>query len=149
MTATAGRPAPPFSLPDQNRTQVSLASLSGSKSLVVFIPFAFTSVCEGELCTIRDAMPDLDARVVAITCDTAPVNRKWAAENGFTFPVLSDFWPHGEVTTRYGAFNRKTGAADRETFVVDASGIVRARITSDSLGMAREFDEYREALSAI
>lgn len=152
MPAEIGRHAPPFRLPDQAREPVTLDSLAGGNSLIVFIPFPFSRICGAELCTIRDnlaALGDLDANVVVITCDTHHANRRWSEEEGFGFAVLSDFWPHGEVTRAYGVFNEKIGAAERVTFVLDSEVVVRAVIASDSLGTAREFDEYLSALAAI
>ena len=147
-----GSAAPDFTLFNHHREPVSLADLAGKKSLVVFIPFPFTGTCEGELCLIRDRLAelnDLDANVVVVTCDTLPSNAKWAEENGFEFPILSDYWPHGEVTRAYGTFNDKLGVANRSTFVLDEQGIVREIVSTDSLGTPREFEAYVEALGAI
>ena len=120
-----GSPAPHFELHDQNGDLVSLDSLKGSKSLIVFIPFPFTGICDDEACAIRDNLAnlnDLDATVVIITVHAVPVTSKWAQENGFEFPVLSDYWPHGATTQAYGAFNETTGGANRYTFVLDGEG---------------------------
>ncbi|MFQ5553848.1 MAG: redoxin domain-containing protein [Acidimicrobiia bacterium] len=152
MSAEIGTRAPGFELPSQDRELVSLESLRGKKTLVVFIPFPFTGICDGELCTIRDhlsALIDLDANVVAITCHAVPTIKHWSDENGFGFAVLSDFWPHGDVARAYGAFNEALGCANRHTFVLDADAIVRDRIKTDELGTAREFDAYTAALAAI
>lgn len=149
---TIGTPAPPFELRDQNKELVSLESLKGSKTLVVFMPFPFTGICDGETCAIRDHLTqlnDLEANVVIITVHAVQVAKKWSDENGFTFPVLSDYWPHGKVSKAYGAFNETVGAANRYTFVLDADGIVRDVINTETLGEAREFDAYVEALGAL
>lgn len=149
---TIGTPAPPFELRDQNKELVSLESLKGSKTLIVFMPFPFTGICDGETCAIRDHLTqlnDLESNVVIITVHAVPVAKKWSDENGFTFPVLSDYWPHGEVSKSYGAFNETVGAANRYTFVLDADGIVRDVINTETLGVAREFDAYVEALGAL
>ena len=148
----AGNPAPAFELPDQNKNTVSLESLKGSKSIIVFIPFPFTGICDDESCTIRDnlsALKDLDAKVVIITVHALPVTHKWANDNGFEFPVLSDYWPHGATTQAYGAFNDERGAANRYTFVLDSDAVVREVINTESLGIAREFAAYTEALARI
>ncbi len=87
--------------------------------------------------------------VVVITCHAVPVAKKWSDENGFTFPVLSDYWPHGLVATQFGAFNWDVGAANRMSFVLDADGVVRTIIDSGSLGTPREFEEYVAALGEI
>jgi peroxiredoxin len=147
-----GAPAPSFELIDQDRNPVSLESLRGEKTLIVFIPFPFTGVCDGEACALRDNISELerlDANVVVITTHARPVNKKWADENGFSFPVLQDYWPHGEVAIAYGAFNEKLGAANRYTFVLDADGIVREVINTDELSTAREFGAYVEALKNL
>jgi len=147
-----GQPAPSFSLRDQSREVITLDDLKGRKSLVVFIPFPFTGVCHGELCAIRDnlaALNEFEAGVIVITCDTLAVNKKWSEENGFDFPVLSDFWPHGQTAIAYGAFDDRTGGAKRYTFVLDEDGVVRNEIKSEELGTPREFDLYLEALSTV
>lgn len=147
-----GQPAPSFQLLDQDKNPVSSDGLKGRKSLVVFIPFPFTGICEGELCTIRDRHAELksfDANVVIVTCDTVPANKKWSDDNGFAFPVLSDYWPHGATSKAYGTFNDAVGVSNRFTFVLDEDGIVRNVISTEALGIAREFDEYTEALAAI
>ena len=152
MTASIGQRAPDFTLPDQHGEGVSLSALEGSKTLVVFIPFPFTSVCDGEVCAIRDGIADLrdlDANTVVITCHARPTNARWANEHGLAYPVLSDFWPHGEVSRAYGVFNEKLGVAMRSTFVIDEAGVVRDIIATDSLGTAREHDAYARALAAI
>ena len=149
MTIAVGDPAPDFELRSQERATVSPADLRGSKALIVFIPFPFTGICDGEGCAFRDNLAQLNelgAKVVVITVHAIPTNKKWADEHGFTFPVLSDFWPHGETATAYGAFNETLGVANRRTVVLDADGVTRQIIETDSLGVGREFDEYVAAL---
>lgn len=152
MPLPIGTPAPPFQLINQDREPISLDDLKGEKSLVVFIPFPFSNICSFELCTIRDrlaALNDLEARVAVITVDTHFTNQKWSSENGFEFPVLSDYWPHGQTAMAYDAFNEKVGAANRVTYVLDDDAVIRNVIDSGSLGTAREFDDYVEALAEI
>lgn len=152
MPAEIGQPAPAFTLRNPSKEEVSLGDFAGSKTLVVFIPFPFTGNCTDEACTLRDRLADLkhlDASVVMITCDTPFANGAWAQQNGLEYPVLSDFWPHGEVAQSYGAFNDATGSANRVTYVLDADGIVREIIDSGSLGVLREYEAYVEALQKI
>ncbi len=152
MTGLIGQIAPPFQLHDQDRNVVTLESLKGGNALIVFIPFPFTERCEGELCAIRDRyseLEDMDANVVAITCDTLPANKAWSDANGFTFRVLSDFWPHGHISRAYGVFNEQFGCANRVTFVLDADGIVKDVVASGGLGSSRDFDDYTAALEAL
>ena len=152
MTARIGAPAPDFTLRDTARSEVSLTDFRGKKTLVVFIPFPFTRTCEAELCTLRDnlaSLAELDAAVVVVTTHAPPTNRAWAEQQGFEFPILADYWPHGAVAQAYGCFNEMVGAAQRATFVLDEDGVVRDIITSDSPGSPREYIEYTQALAAI
>ena len=152
MPAVIGQPAPTFSLIDQAKQPVSLDDFAGRKTLVVFIPFPFTGICDDEGCAIRDglgALEALDANVVVITAHSFATNAKWAEINDFTFPILSDFWPHGEVSRAYGTFNEDVGVAMRSSYVIDADGIVRDVIATESLGVQREHEAQMEALAAI
>jgi len=152
MPVALGSPAPEFSLPDTAGAAFTLDKARGRKALLVFIPFPWTGTCDGEACTLRDHFADLnalDANVVIITTYPRQALKKWAAENGFAFPVLSDFWPHGEVARLYGVLNEKNGAAVRTSFVLDAEGIVRAVVASESLGTPREYAAYVEALNSF
>ena len=150
MSLAVGTPAPPFKLRNQRREEVSLEDLKGSRSAIVFIPFAFTGTCQGELCDIRDNLHkfnNADVKVVAITCNTLHSNGAWAEQQGFTFDILSDFWPHGEVSRAYDNFNEMAGAANRTTYFLDEDGIITNVIVADGPGMARPFAEYEVALS--
>ena len=146
-----GDPAPAFTLHDTEKNPVSLTDLEGTR-LIVFIPNPFTGVCDDEACALRDnlsELEDLDADVVVITAHARPTNAKWAEENGLRFPVLSDFWPHGNVARAYETFNEELGIANRTTFVVDGDGVIRDIIASDSLGTARPYEAYVEALKKV
>ena len=152
MTLAVGTPAPDFTLLDQNRNEVSLGDLKGRKSLIVFIPFPFTGICDGEACAIRDglgALESMDANVVVITVHALFTNAKWAEEHDFSFPILADFWPHGEVCRSFDNFNEDRGVPMRATYVLDEDGIIRDVIATDSLGEAREYELQREALAAV
>ena len=152
MTAVVGQPAPAFDLADQDKQRVSLESLAGKKTLVVFIPFPFTGICDSEGCAIRDGLGNLqamDANVVVITAHAVPTNKQWATVHGFEFPILSDFWPHGEVSRAYGTFNEDVGVPTRSSYVIDADGILRDIIATDSLGIQREHELQEAALAAI
>jgi peroxiredoxin len=147
-----GQPAPEFALKDQNNQVVSLADFRGAKNvLLVFYPYAFTRVCGGELDAIRDALPDFEndaTQIVTVSVDTPYANRVWGTREGYTFPMLSDFWPHGAVAQAYGCFSEERGCATRGTFVIDRSGVVRWKVVND-VPDARDLDEYRAALAAL
>ena len=152
MSVDVGDEAPDFELPDQTRTPVRLSSFRGRKKVVVvFYPLAMTPVCEGELCAIRDSLVDVegdDVQTLAISCDNGPTHAKWAAEQGYTFPLLSDFWPHGEVARAYGVFDERSGLALRGTFIVDLDGTVAYKVVN-AIPDARDVDEYEAVLAGL
>ena len=152
MTIEVGDLAPDFELMDQDRTPVRLSSFRGSKSVVVvFYPLAFTGVCQGEMCAIRDSIEDFssaDVQVLAISVDSGPVHAKWAAEQGYTFPLLADFWPHGEVARSYGVLQEDIGLALRGTFIVDKQGVVAFKVVN-AIPDARDLDDYRAMLARL
>lgn len=124
-----GAAAPDFTLRDQNHQPVTLSGYRGVKNvLLVFFPLAFTGICQGELDHLRDHLPDFEndaSAVLAVSVGPPPTHKIWATHSGFTFPVLSDFWPHGGVSQDYGVFNDEAGYPNRGTFVVDRSGVIR------------------------
>lgn len=153
MSVEIGQQAPDFTLPDQDGNPVKLSDLLSEKNVVlVFYPFTFSSVCEGELCHIRDDLSRFDAegvQVVAISCNAKHAQKKWASEMGYQFPLLADFWPHGEVARAYGVFNETAGCANRATFVIDRSGRVVDMFASPDIPTPREPERYKEALAKL
>jgi peroxiredoxin len=158
MTADAsaqvevGQSAPDFTLKDQHGQPISLADFAGRKTVaLVFYPFAFSGICRGELCEIRDNLASFEAdgvQVLAASVDTVHTLRAFGDAEGYVFPLLSDFWPHGEVARRYGIFNEANGGALRGTFLIDPEGIVRWKIVNPP-GQARSLLDYRGAIAAL
>jgi peroxiredoxin len=149
-----GVPAPGFSLTDQHGQQVGLPELLGGgarAALLVFYPFAFSGTCTGELREIRDdlgAFADDDVQVAGISCDPKHALRAWGDAEGYRFPLLSDFWPHGDVARRYGVFLPALGFATRGSFLVDRHGVLRWAVVQGP-GQARDPQAYRDALAAL
>ena len=152
MAVDVGDNAPDFELPDQDRKPVRLSSYRGAKNVViVFYPLAFTGTCQAELCEIRDSIADFDGedvQTLAISVDSTAVHKQWAAEQGYTFPLLADFWPHGAVADSYGVFEPKSGLALRGTFIVDKQGKVAYKVVN-GIPEARNADEYRAVLATL
>lgn len=151
-TPAVGMQAPAFSLPDQDGTAVSLADFAGrSPVALVFYPFAFSGICTSELCEIRDepgVFADAEVQVLAISCDPRWSLRAYAEAQGYRFPLLSDFWPHGEVARAYGVFDEGAGRAERGTFLVDSAGVLRWSLVNPP-GQARALEEYRRAVADL
>jgi len=147
-----GDEAPDFTLRDQNNEEVTLSSFRGEKAvLIVFYPLAFTGICTGELCRVRDELPTFqndDVQVLTISVDSPYTHKIFSERENYQFPLLSDFWPHGEVARRYGVFNETVGFADRGTFLVDRDGIVRFR-EHNSPGDGRDASVWHDAIGAL
>ena len=152
MVLAVGAPAPGFSLRDQHGQEVTLSSFRGHRAvLVVFYPFAFSGVCTGELTGFRDRLGDFetaDSTLVAISCDPVFAIRACADRDAVFFPLLSDFWPHGEVTSAGGVLDERTGAPRRSSYVVDKEGAVRWSLHNDP-GRARDLDEQAARLAEV
>ncbi len=106
----------------------------------MFYPWAFSRVCTGELSAVRDSLPTFESdavQVLAISCDPMFSLRAFAEQDGLTFPLLSDFWPHGEVARDYGVFNEERGTPDRSTFIVDKEGVLRWAVHNADARRAR------------
>jgi mycoredoxin-dependent peroxiredoxin len=151
MILEPGTAAPDFALPNQFGQTVALRDFRGvSPVTLVFFPLAFSRTCQGELCELRDH-PDLFAetgsQLVAISVDSKHSLRAWAEEQGYDFPLLADFWPHGEVARAYGAFLEERGYASRATFVIGVDGVIRSSFAT-APGEARTLQQYRTALAS-
>jgi peroxiredoxin (alkyl hydroperoxide reductase subunit C) len=152
MAVEVGSEAPDFTLNDYNREKVSLASFRGKKNvLVVFYPFAFSGTCTGELCQVRDELADYQndkVQILGVSVDSVHGLKAWAKQEGYEFPLLSDFWPHGEVAKAYGVFNEAAGMANRGTFLIDTEGIVQFAEVNQP-GEARDQNVWKKAIATL
>jgi mycoredoxin-dependent peroxiredoxin len=152
MTLEVSQEAPDFALKDEHGQLVRLSHFRGEKNVaIVFYPFAFSRICTGELCEIRDNLSVFESdnvQVLAVACDSVFTLRAWSEIEKYSFPLLSDFWPHGAVAQQYGVFNETTGSALRGTFLVDTEGVLRWSVVN-GIGQARPLAAYREALATL
>lgn len=152
MAVEVGSQAPDFTLKDYNKQDVTLSSFRGDKPvLLVFYPFAFSGICQGELCQLRDEFAEYDnegVQVLGVSVDTPFSLKAWAEQQGYQFPLLSDFWPHGEVAKKYGVFNDQAGLAVRGTFLIDKEGVVRFAEVNQP-GEPRDQNAWKKAVSEL
>jgi peroxiredoxin len=152
VTLSVGDVAPDFTLRNQYGEQITLSSFQGERAvLLVFYPFAFSGICTGELCEIRDdlsAFENDDVQVLAISCDPMHALRAWSEDQKYSFPLLSDFWPHGATANAYGVFNPASGSSVRGTFLVGTDGRLRWSVVN-GMGEARDPGAYRDAIAAL
>jgi peroxiredoxin len=149
---SVGSVAPDFELTNQHGQKVSLASFRDKKNVVVlFYPFAFSGICTGELCALRDDLVPFQndqVELLAISCDPMYSLKAFADAEKYEFSLLADFWPHGEVAKKYGVFQDERGFSTRGTFVIDKSGVIRWSVVNGT-GEARDVAAYKAALAAI
>jgi peroxiredoxin len=152
MVIQAGTLAPDFTLSDQHGAEVTLSEIVADGPVaLVFFPLAFSGICTGELCELRDNLAvfeDAKARVIAISVDSVHALRVWAEQEGYEFSILSDFWPHGAVAKEFGAFIDERGIATRATVLINTDRKVVASFET-SPGEARDFGAYRQALATL
>lgn len=152
MSAEIGELAPDFELLNQFGESVKLSDFRGKKAVtLVFYPLSFSGICTGELCELRDNIPQFESQnteLIAISVDSKHVQRAFAEQEGYKFNVLADFWPHGEVAQKYGVFIPESGFANRATFVINKDGVLVAKFIT-APGQARSFADYQRALELI
>ena len=152
MAPSVGDEAPDFELKDQHGQTVRLSALRGRKAaLIVFYPWAFSGICGGELQELQERQLEVlgdQVALLAVSTDPIYALRAFADEHGFTFPMLSDFWPHGAVASAYGVFSEEVGIALRGSFLVDTDGVLRWSMVH-GIPEARDVDEYIRAIEAL
>jgi glutaredoxin-dependent peroxiredoxin len=151
MSVDVGSKAPDFTLTNQDRQPVTLSQQRGKPVVLAFFPAAFSSVCQKELCTFRDAIGRLNqaqAQVYGVSVDTFFTLKAFQDQQKLTFPLLSDF--NKQVIRDYGVFNEDMiglkGIAKRAVFVIDKDGVVRHR---EVLEDARNEPDYDKVFSTI
>ena len=135
LKVSVGEIAPDFTLPSVAGKDITLSQFRGEKNVVIsFVPAAWTPVCSDQwpgYNIARDMFDENDAVLLGITVDNIPTLYAWTKQMGkLWFPVLSDFWPHGEVAARYGVL-RSEGVSERALFYIDKKGIIRDIQISD------------------
>jgi mycoredoxin-dependent peroxiredoxin len=128
VSLALGQQAPSFTARNQHGEQITVSGLYGAPAVIIFYPWAFSSICRDELAALRDdheSFTTLGSRVLAVSCDAIYTLRAYADAEGIPFDLLSDHWPHGAIAQAYGVFDELAGCARRGTFVVDSVGVIR------------------------
>jgi peroxiredoxin len=155
MAIQTGQQAPEFTLRDSDKQEVKLGDYKGKNVVLLFFPLAFTGVCTAELCSLRDNMTtynNLDAQVLAISVDSLFTLDKFKQEQGFNFPLLSDF--NKEVSAAYGSLYENfvldmKGVSKRSAFVLDKDGIVKYAEVLEDAGKIPDFEKIQETLQSL
>ena len=150
MSLNVGDTIPEITLVNYDKEKYESKDSLGRKTMFVFMPFPFSSVCDGEICELRDNLDSFksaDTDTVMITVAARPTNEAWAKHNQIEFPILADFWPHGEVSKMFGCFNEGAGISLRYTYITDENNVITEIIKSDEIGVERDFQAYKEKFS--
>ena len=155
MAVEVGAKAPDFTLPNQDRGQVTLSEeLQKGPVVLAFFPAAFSGVCTTEMCTFRDQGSELNkvnATVLGVSVDSFFALKAWADQQKLTFPLLSDF--NKTVIRQYGVVNPDMiGLKDiskRAVFVIDKDGVVRHREVLDDARNEPNYDKVKQTLASL
>jgi peroxiredoxin len=155
MSVDVGAKAPDFTLHNQDRQDVTLSEeLKKGPVVLAFFPAAFSSVCQQEMCTLRDSATDLNkvkAEVLGISTDTFFALKAWGDQHKLNFPLLSDY--NKEVIQKYGVVNPDMiglkNIAKRAVFVIDRNGVVRHREVLEDARNEPNYDKVKQALASL
>jgi peroxiredoxin len=153
MAVEVGAKAPDFTLPNQNREQVTLSDqLQKGPVVLAFFPAAFSGVCTKEMCTFRDSMSDLNkvsGTVLGVSTDTFFALKAWGDQQKLTFPLLSDY--NKDVIRQYGVVNPDMvglkDIAKRAVFVIGRDGTVKHREVLDDARNEPDYGKVRESIA--
>ena len=127
-TLKVGDVAPDFTLKTAYKNEWHLSDFRGKKNVVLaFVPYAFSSVCSTQLPSYEaelERFKDFDTEVVSISQDSTYALDIWSKTIATTFPLLSDYYPQGQVVDLYGV-RHPAGMAERALFVIDKEGVIR------------------------
>jgi len=151
-----GDKAPDFELYDVDLKLRSLKEFNGKNVILAFYPGAFTSVCQKEMCTLRDSLSKFNkfnAQVVGISVDGPFANKAFAQQNMITFPVLCDF--ERKVSKMYGGLHedfvgiKGYSVAKRSVFVVNKEGKIAYLWVSEDPGKEPDYSEIEKVISTL
>jgi len=155
MTLETGTKAPDFTLktktPD-GLVDVKLSEQIGQNSVVLlFFPFAFTSVCTAEACSVRDDLTsyeNLDTKVFGISVDSPFAQEVMSEKENLNFPLLSDF--NKSTSSDYGVlydeFIGFAGVSKRAAFVISKEGKIVFSWSSDDPKQLPDFNALKAAI---
>ncbi|MCJ7627157.1 MAG: thioredoxin-dependent thiol peroxidase [Longimicrobiales bacterium] len=126
-----GAPAPDFTLPADDGSEVSLMSLRGKRVILYFYPKDNTSGCTIQACDLRDRHSAIELQggvVLGVSPDPLSSHGRFRDKFQLNFPLLSD--EDHRVAKAYGVwkeksmYGKKYWGIERSTFVIDGKGVV-------------------------
>ena len=116
-----GTPAPDFKLRDQDGEKVTLDSLRGQTTVLVFYPLDFSPVCTDQLSVYQEVLGELEAagvKLYGISVDSAYSHKAFQERLGIAIPLLADFHPKGEVAGKFGVYDEDRGVTARALVMI-------------------------------
>lgn len=155
MELQIGQQAPDFTLYDTEKNKVTLSELKGNNVLLLFFPFAFTSVCTKELCSVRDTISlynNANAKVFGISVDSLFTLGKFKEEQKLNFPLLSDF--NKTVSRAYHSLDEQwnfeyAGVSKRASFIIDKNGTIQFAEILSNPGLLPDFEKINKTLESL
>lgn len=155
MPITVGQDAPDFMMYDTNKKKVSLSSYRGKTVVLMFFPFAFSSLCTKEMCEMEENYSfyeKLNAEVIGVSVDSLYTNKKFKEVYNLDFPLLSDF--NKDVSRMYDSLEEHfafdyRGVSKRSTFVVDKNGKIAYAEILASPGDYPDMQKLKHAVSVL
>jgi peroxiredoxin (alkyl hydroperoxide reductase subunit C) len=151
-TLKVGDVAPDFVLKTADKADWRLSNWRGKKNVVLaFVPFAFSSVCSAQLPSYEAELSrfqDFETEVVSVSMDSTYALKVWEKSMHTTFPLLSDFYPQGQVVDEYGV-RHGAGMPERALFIIDKKGVIRYIEVQHQPGEMPNNEDLFEALRKI
>jgi peroxiredoxin (alkyl hydroperoxide reductase subunit C) len=151
-TLKVGDLAPDFTLTSASGEKVTLSDYRGKKHVVLaFFPFAFSGTCSAQLPSYEaelERFNSYDTQVIGVSADARHALGAWARQYSLTFPLLSDFYPHGAVAKQYGVLH-ELGMPERALFVIDKEGKLRWIHVHRPMGEAPDNEELFDVLRKL
>ena len=155
MNIQKGQKAPDFSLYDTERNKVNLSDFKGKNVLILFYPQAFSSTCTKELCAVRDDIArynNANAQVLGISVDSVFTLKRYKEEQGYNFPLLSDF--NKEVSAAYDSLYENwildmKGVSKRSVSVIDKEGIIQYAELVEVKDAVPDFEAISQCLAEL
>jgi peroxiredoxin len=132
-----GTPVPEFHLAREDGSDFTREDLLGRTTILVFYPFAFSSVCTDQLQVYEEAIGDIragGAEMYAVSTDATESQRAFREQLGISIEQLSDFEPKGEAARAFGAYFEPAGMTNRALVIVGPDAVVRWSHLADSPG---------------